>query len=1176
MDDTKHTSPRARPSARRWISALWRLLGSAALLGALLALALWFALPVLGRYPEEVSRWIGRGIGQEVSIAAVEARWEGLSPRLTLHEMTLLDSRPEHRGRALARFESLDLLVDPWASIRSASFRPAALTVHGASLMVIRHADGSLEMQGIGNDAGASGGAEALARLFLGRAQVSLRSGHLLWVDRSGAGAMLSIRDVDLRLYGTGERHQITLSGVIEEPGSGRFAVEVDVEGDLLTPQWSGEVRLDARDLDLGMAARISGIGAERAVEGVAALELAGSWRAGGMESARGRFRLRDAGFESAAGRLLLPQAEGSIAVEQGRGTLDMESGALEWIWPEVFASRLPLTAFSGRVEWQRGDAGATRVRVHDLSFESPHLAGALEGGLDWSPGAPDPVLGLRLELERGDLAHLPTYLPVGVLPPGLGAWLAQAVHGGRIEEGDLHVEGALRDWPFDRGGGRVSARARVSGVELRYAREWPSIQGLAAELRIDGRHAAFDLSGGRVQGATLTRARVEIPHIGTRGSALRIEGELSGSTEQAAAFVLNSPLAPRFRPVLDALDARGPADLALRVDLPLPAGERRVSGRLAVRENRVDLPGLHEGLQSVQGIFSFEGARVEADGIEASYLDRPITLRVAPRGPEGEVRVEAEGTTTRRHLAAHLHNAGLVPASGTAGSSWLSRLSGEARWRGVLDLAGHPGEQETLASLHVASDLQGARLDLPEPLRKAAPDAVDLEVGIDFGRAGGRTLRARYGEILSAVFALREASSAARLARGALRLGGDRAELPDEQGLILGGSLPRLSLGKWLRLLGTRERADAGEPSAAATPSPLERLRRLNLQVEDLEVFGVALGTTRIDAQSDASSTWTASLVGANILGEVRIPPAPEAVVVHLDRLILPERDERGEEAAPPSSAPLDPAVLPAFRFTCAQCKLGARALGAVDIAARPDPLGTRIHSFYMRGEGYEAHGSGAWLVVDGVHESSVDAQMHSDDLGRLFDTFGQAGDESITGVTDMLLGASWRGSPFDFDLGRLDGILHFRASAGRLPQVRRGATGRLFGLLMLPSLPRRLALDFRDFFQEGLAFDLMEGSFSLESGNAYTDNFIIESPTATLELAGRTGLIAEDYDHVLTLTPKLSENIALLPIWLGERILNTRLFDRVFAHRYSIEGPWSAPRIEVIPSEAQPTGRQ
>ncbi len=1163
----------APPRRRRRVRILRALIGSAVVLGALLVLAVRLGWSALDSYPEEVSAWLSRGVGQRVSITSMETQWKGASPRLILYGVTLLDPRPGHHERTLARFASLDVLLDAWASVRSAAFRPAALRVHGASLMLIRQPDGSLDVQGTRDESDLATGSDALARLFFEHAQVSMDSSRLLWVDPSGSGEAVLIRDVDLRLRSRGELRHIALSGTVEEPGSGRFDIELDVEGNLLTPDWSGNALLSAHDVDLGMAARISGLAPGRTVEGRAELELSSTWSGGHMESARGRFRLLDTVLETTLGRMALPENGGTIEVAPGRGTLKADSGAMEWEWPEVFDGRLAFSTVLGRVDWRR-EGDATRVQIPELTFGNTHLSGSLEGSVDWSDADPEPVLGLRLGLENGDLSQLPTYLPAGVLSPRLGAWVRRAVHGGRLEAGEVRIEGALRDWPFDEGGGSVEARARVSGVELRYARGWPGVRDLDAELRFEGRRAAFDLSAGRVKGAELRRGRVEIPRMGGEGTTLHVEGELSGTTAQAADFLRDSPLAPRFREVLDLTGAQGPADLALRIVLPLPAGPKRVSGHLAVRDNRVDLPGLDEGLRDLSGVFSFEGAAIAAEEVEARYLGRPITLRVAPSGPEGGVRIDAEGTTTRDHLAAHLRNAGLLAAPGARRPAWLSRLSGETRWRSVVDLETRPGGREATASIRVSSDLRGARIDLPPPLAKAPPDSVALDISLELDRGGGRTLRARYGEVVSSVFALRGAGAAGpRLERGAIRLGGDDAEVPDVEGLALSGSLPHLSLGRWLDLLGARAARDAGAAAGEPVPSPLSGMRKLNLQVDELDAFGVQLGTTRIGAQADASSTWTASLVGANVLGEVRIPAGSGPVMVHLDRLIVPEREEGAGGSGSFSASSPDPGALPAFRFTCAECKLGDRTLGTVDIVAVPDPSGTRVQSFYLRGEGYEARGSGTWRLEDGAHESSVDAEVRSDDLGRLLGAVGHAGAESITGTTDVLIGATWPGSPFDFDLGRLDGILHFRASEGRLTRVRRGATGRLFGLLILPSLPRRLALDFRDLFQEGLAFDLMEGSFSIESGDAYTNNFVIESPTATIEIAGRTGLVDEDYDHMLTLTPKLSESMPLLPIWLGERILNTRIFDRIFAHYYSIRGPWSAPRIEPIQIETQPS---
>ena len=840
----------APPRRRRWLRSLWDAIGILVVLGLLLAVALWLGWPAMSHYPEEVSRWLSRGVGQRVSIESIEARWEGISPRLTLRDVTLFDPQSGRGERALARFESLDVLIDPWASIRSAAFRPSALTVHGASLVAIRHPDGSLEVRGLNEDPELASGPDALAKLFLEHAKVSVRSGRLLWVDRSAAGRSVSIHDVDLRLHRLGVRHRIDLSGEIDQPGSGRFDVVLEAHGDLLTPNWSGEARLRADDLDLGMAARIAGIAGDDVVQGRASLEVSSQWRDGRMESARGRFGLSDSVLRIGLGRAAALEARGSLEITGDEGTFRVDSGSFAWAWEDVFPEPVAISAFSGAADWRQRNGDLAQVRLREAAFETAHVAGTLEGRLEWTGVDGEPVVGMRLALARAELAHLSGYLPVGVLPPKLIAWIERAVHGGHLEEGELRIEGALRDWPFDEGEGSVSARARVSGVELRYAPGWPAIGNLAAELRFEGRRAEFEISKGRVQGAEISGATVDIPHMGRGGTTLRIDGHLSGTTEQAGEYLRNSPLAPRFIDVLDAVRAQGPASLALQIAIPLPRGTKRVSGRLEVQDNRVDPPGLEQGLEGVAGAFDFEGATINAEDVRALYLGRPIALRVSPSESEGGVRIEIEGTTTREHLAAHLRNAGLLRESSPGDPAWLSRLSGETGWRSVLDVEKDRDDHEVLASVRIDSDLRGARIDLPPPLAKAPSDSIDLELGLELGGEGARTLRVRYGELLSTVFALRAGRlEGPRLERGSLRLGGGEAELPDGPGLSLSGSLPRLSLGKWMRVLGSR--AQSADVAEVAAPPALAALRRVNLQVEELDAFGVPFGTTRIGRAS-------------------------------------------------------------------------------------------------------------------------------------------------------------------------------------------------------------------------------------------------------------------------------------------------------------------------------------
>lgn len=868
--------------------------------------------------------------------------------------------------------------------------------------------------------------------------------------------------------------------------------------------------------------------------------------------------------------------AAGVLELARGRGALGILAGRVEGSWPEILAARVAVPVLSGRLAWLRGEAGGGWLRVADLGFENPHLKGRLRGRVEWPEHDSEALLGLALDLERGDLAQLRDYLPEGVLRPRLAAWLREAIGGGRIEEGALRLRGKLDERPFDGPGEIFSARARVSGVRLRYARGWPGVEDLEARLRIEGRRTEIRITGGRVEGAEIAHATATATIAGAGGAPplLEVAGEVRGRTEQATAFLRHSPLAPRFARILDTLDARGPSTLALRLELPLPAGSRRVSGRLEVHDNLVDLPGFVEGVRGMNGVFEFRGPAVSAEGIEARYLGRPILLHLSPVAEGRGARIAIEGDATPRDLAAHLRNTGLIREPVAEAPAWLSPVHGAARWRAVVEVRGAPGEEAAITALRIRSDLRGASIALPAPFTKTAPEAAELGLDLRFGAGGRRDLDLRYGDLLSAALAFGSGPAGRTLERGAIRFGDGVAELPEGAGLEVSGALSQLPLGAWYRVLSRSRRSDPGA-AAEPRPSPLAPLRRVRLLAGAPSAFGIEFGATRIDARADPSSAWTISLDASELRGEIRIPAGAAPARLHFDRLIARPPPERPRvlEARPPRraarSAPRHLPDPPAFDFRCAECRLGEHEFRDLEIRARTHPRGTRFPSIRWRGAGYEAEAQGEWRAVDGARRTSVEARLHSDDLGLLIETLGGAG--GVAGAADLLLSASWPGSPLDFDVDRIEGTLHVEARDGRLTQVRRGAASRLFGLLMLASLPRRLFLDFRDLFQEGFAFDTLEGSFSIASGDARTRDLVIDGPTATIEIAGRTGLVAEDYDKIATIVPKLSGSLPFLPIWIGQKLFNTQVFDRAFAFRYAIRGPWSEPRIEPLPSGAQ-----
>jgi uncharacterized protein YhdP len=171
------------------------------------------------------------------------------------------------------------------------------------------------------------------------------------------------------------------------------------------------------------------------------------------------------------------------------------------------------------------------------------------------------------------------------------------------------------------------------------------------------------------------------------------------------------------------------------------------------------------------------------------------------------------------------------------------------------------------------------------------------------------------------------------------------------------------------------------------------------------------------------------------------------------------------------------------------------------------------------------------------------------------------------------------WPGSPAAFSLAGMEGKFDLEAKDGRLQDVDEGA-GKLLSLFSLNSLQRRLSLDFRDVVKEGFSFDVMKGLFVVADGNAFTENFAIEGTSVDIEVSGRTGLLARDYDQLVTVTPQVTSTLPIAgaiaggpavgaAVFLADKLVGDR-FNRLTRVRYHVTGSWDKPVYTRLKKDA------
>ncbi len=203
----------------------------------------------------------------------------------------------------------------------------------------------------------------------------------------------------------------------------------------------------------------------------------------------------------------------------------------------------------------------------------------------------------------------------------------------------------------------------------------------------------------------------------------------------------------------------------------------------------------------------------------------------------------------------------------------------------------------------------------------------------------------------------------------------------------------------------------------------------------------------------------------------------------------------------------------------------------------------------------------------------------MHSENLGGLLDSLGYGG-QLRGGQGQLQFNAGWNGTPSAFSLAGLEGTLDFDARNGQILEVEPGA-GRVLGLLSVAQLPRRLMLDFRDFFSKGLAFNQAEGQVTFGDGLARTDRIGMQGPAADIAIRGQADLRAQRFDQTIEVNPRSGNLLAVVGAVAGggpvgaavgaaaNAVLGKPLGE-IGAKTYRVTGPWSDPKVEVIDRDA------
>ena len=852
-----------------------------------------------------------------------------------------------------------------------------------------------------------------------------------------------------------------------------------------------------------------------------------------------------------------------SLSGTDERGRIALRTGAAALDWRRLFRAPIAVQQASADLDWRRdGTTWVLGTQSASVQHASARAGGSFE--LTLPRGRESPVLTIDAQVEGADASIVGQFLPAGHLKPRTLAWLDRAFVRGQVKNGRFVYRGPVRQFPFRHGEGQFDASADVVGATLDYFAGFAPLTDAVGRVEFHNAGMRADLKEGQVAGLKVAKGDYVVDDFKTPLMLIHADG--SGDLAKALAYLQGSPLGPRLGRFVMGLGGSGPTDFKFALTLPPENAEGAPQPvdyrvRADLKSVNVTLPAVRAPAQSVSGVFELHNLEARAESLRGTILGGPFEVSIAPGALGGDVDAAIEFRGRGRASGAPLPAFIGLPAG--------IRMNGTADWELKGRVERHGAAADWPLHIDVASAMTGLEIVAPQPFAKAPAEARATRVRLDVPSNGINDVAVETGSARARLRFTEKSDGKWLLERGLARFDAQPAALPSRPGLLVAGDWPQFDLGEWLALR-------SGEASG---PRLSDWLGPVDVHLDRALVAGFELRDVVAQLRF-AGNTWQIGLRGPMAEGEVTIPDdlsTGQPIVLQMQRLSLQAAAPAAGPAAP-AAEPTDPRTLPAITLRAGDFTWQARSFGAVQAVIAKTPAGLRFDTLTAAAPSFTVSAQGSWLREGEKSRTRLGLELASTDLVATSIALGYR--EAVAAKrADIKASVEWDGGPSADAIAHLDGKLHLALDDGQLLDVKPGA-GRILGLMSVVELPRRLALDFRDVTEKGLAFDKVRGDFDLRDGNAYTQNLLLKGAAVDIGVAGRTGLATEDYDQTIVVSGNPSGPLTVAgalaggPVGAAGALLISQLFkgqlQGLTRAYYHVTGPWSNPVVERISAPA------
>jgi uncharacterized protein (TIGR02099 family) len=850
---------------------------------------------------------------------------------------------------------------------------------------------------------------------------------------------------------------------------------------------------------------------------------------------------------------------DGKLLFNQSRGLMQLASSDTHLDFGKLFRAPLYATDMKGDLFWSHSKEGV-RVESRRIDINNKSISSQSRVLMDFPSDGTLPYLDLRVAFQNGVAAKAGDYYPRGIMHPNVVSWLDKGLVNGHVPGGGMLYRGRTSGFPFTREEGTFIVHFNVEDMTLDYQNGWPQAKGLSAEVLFSGPSLLVNVKKADVQGIQVMPSRIKIANLGKKAE-LELDLHMKGNTSDVLSYLKSSPAGSDFKAFLNKARSKGKSEVKLSMKLPLYAPDKfSLKGSMGFDNSSLKLVDWGRSFEQINGVLDFHSVKQRfyftSRDMKARFEGSPARLSIkTQRSHDGRA-------LTRVNFFSNLSVQDVLGDDLPLSSDYFK---GKSDWEVSLEMLAPDRNRQREVYLNIESRLKGIEINLPDGLGKRRMESTLLKTRLMLGEQSAGPLWLYYQKGINAAIAFRKTGNRIDLDRGEVVLGGDKASLSSGYpGIRIRGDWPRISLSNWLAL------TDKPGKDKKAEVSFIDRLTNISLKVNEIEVYKNLYHDVSFDVSS-RPDYWNAEVKAKEIAGNIMLPKvlvSSNPIVMDMDHWTLNTSSLENGQDAP------DPRKFPTIKIDVKKFTLNKTQYGKASLFLKSIEEGISIEKFSLLAPSLDMRIAGRWILKDSWHKTEIKLRAKSDRVGNALTLLGYKANID-EGEGEVVMNASWDGAPHMVDLKRLNGDLSIVIKKGRLRDVNPGG-GRIFGLLSLQALPRRLSLDFSDLFKKGLTFDKIEGHFAISDGDAYTNDLYLDGPSVHVDIAGRIGLAARDYDQTVVVIPRITSSMSVLGglaagpqvgigLFLADKLFGKKI-NKLSAVRYSVTGSWEDPKYQKL----------